>query len=237
MMRLILLAGAAALVAFSASPFAAVAGQAAASRSYPVSGFTAVELASSDDVEVRVGPAFSVQADGPAEILDRLVIERRGDALYIARKPGKSWSWSGKGARVHVTMPRIAAAKLSGSGDMKVDRVAGPRFAAALSGSGDLTIAGMAVDKADFALVGSGDVRASGTAGEMSAALKGSGDLRLGDLVARRAQVALSGSGDIVARVDGPAQVALAGSGDVDLGPGAQCQTIKAGSGSVRCGK
>ncbi len=234
MRGMILVAGAS--LAIIAAAGSGALGQSATSRNFAVAGFTAVELAGSDDVEVRVGPAFSVRAEGPAAVLDRLIIERRGEALWVSREPGR-WSWSGQGARVFVTMPRIAAAKLSGSGNLNVDRVSGPQFAVASKGSGNLRIGALAVDRAEFAAVGSGVVRAAGTAGEINVALKGSGDVDLGGLVARSGQIALSGSGNVRARVNGPAQVALSGSGDVDLGPGARCQVVKAGSGEVRCGK
>src|SRR3546814_16152650 len=38
------------------------------SRSYDVTGFDQVDLRGSDDIDVRVGPAFAIQATGPAAL-------------------------------------------------------------------------------------------------------------------------------------------------------------------------
>ena len=51
------------------------------SRSYSVADFTGVDLRGSDDADVRVGGAFAVRAQGPADMLDQLIIEKKGDTL------------------------------------------------------------------------------------------------------------------------------------------------------------
>ena len=48
------------------------------SRTYDLAGFTAVDLRGSDDVDVKVGPAFSVKAEGGANVLDDLEITVQG---------------------------------------------------------------------------------------------------------------------------------------------------------------
>ena len=52
-------------------PGASAAGTGTA-RTFAVAGFTGVALRGSDDVDVRVGPAFSVRAEGPSAELDKL---------------------------------------------------------------------------------------------------------------------------------------------------------------------
>lgn len=207
------------------------------SRDYDVAGFTAVSLRGSDDVQVRVGPTFSVRAQGPEEVLDRLEIRRDGDTLLVGRKRDAGGWWGGsEGATVFVTMPSIAAATVAGSGDMAVDRAAGPRFRAAVAGSGNLSFGDLRVEDAELSLAGSGDLTGAGTARRLAVKLAGSGDVDARQLTASEANVSLAGSGDVRATVNGPVNVNLVGSGDVELGGAARCTISKRGSGEVRCG-
>lgn len=204
-------------------------------RSYAVGDFTGVELKGADDVDVRVGTAFSVRAEGPSKELDTLRIVKDGDTLDIGRRSGASFGRSDP-VKVFVTLPRLAKAGVGGSGMMTVDRVEGTNFAGSVGGSGNLSIAAMTVDAADLSIAGSGGLMAVGTATALTVNIAGSGDLTAPQLVARRAQVSIAGSGDARAVVDGPAKVNILGSGDVDLGPKAKCEVSKMGSGSVSCG-
>lgn len=207
------------------------------SRSYPVAGFTGIDLRGSDDVDVRVGGAFSVRATGPSEMLDRLRIEKVGDTLRIDRKSDSGFSiGAARDVKILVAMPAIAAATITGSGDMHIDRVTGDAFAGATSGSGGLTIANLATKRLRLSIAGSGDVSATGATGEAAIQVAGSGDVNAADMTATQATVSVQGSGNVQAHVNGPAKVSVMGSGDVDLGDQARCTVAKMGSGEVRCG-
>ncbi|MBB6504776.1 hypothetical protein F4693_001753 [Sphingomonas endophytica] len=207
---------------------------AGATRTYDVRDFSTVKLAGSDDVDVRVGGSFSVRAEGDPQVLDRITVTRDGDRLTISRRRSSSWQ-RGK-ARVFVTLPRLTAASLDGSGDLAIDQVRGGGFDARLAGSGNLRIAQVAADSLALSLAGSGNIATSGQTGQLSLNLAGSGNVDATALVAREAAIKSAGSGSIRATVRGPATVSLVGSGDVDLGGGARCTVRKAGSGTVRCG-
>lgn len=203
-------------------------------RTYAVADFANVDLRGSDDVQVTVGPAFSVRAEGPPGVLGHLKIERDGDTLKIGRRSG-SWSDDGE-ARVLVAMPAIARARIAGSGDMTIDRATGARFTAQVAGSGTLSVRALAVSATDLDIAGSGDIKAAGSAGTLSINIAGSGDVDAPDLRATGATISVAGSGDVRAKVNGRATVNALGSGDVDLGPDARCETRRLGSGEVRCG-
>src|SRR3546814_7459315 len=137
------------------------------SRSYDVTGFDQVDLRGSDDIDVRVGPAFAIQATGPAELLDKLEIVRDGDKLKVGRR-GNSVSWGGDKGReikIMVTMTALRGASVAGPGNLSVDRVEGDDFAASASGSGNLTIGAIKTQSASFSVAGSGDLNAAGTTG------------------------------------------------------------------------
>ncbi|HYN45117.1 MAG TPA: head GIN domain-containing protein [Allosphingosinicella sp.] len=209
-----------------------------AQRSFEVGAFERIDLAGSHDVIVTVGGAPSVRAEGDSGALERLEIGVENGALRIANRSGR-WSWFGgrhRGVTVRVTVPALTAASVSGSGDMRVDRVEGQSFAAAVTGSGALDLPNVRVAEASFALTGSGGIRGAGAARRATVSLTGSGDIDLAGLETADAGIALVGSGDINARATGTAAVDLRGSGDVTVAGPARCTISKSGSGDVRCG-
>jgi hypothetical protein len=206
-------------------------------RTFAVADFTALSLRGSDDVDVRVGTGFSVRAEGPSKELDKLKIERVGDTLRIGRKNRNGFSWgSSDDVKVFVTMPRIAAATIAGSGDMAIDRVEGERFVGDTAGSGGLNIAMLGVREAKLSMAGSGNMTLKGSAERLTIDIAGSGDIDASGVKATAAAVAVMGSGGVRADVTGTATVSVMGSGDVDLGKGAKCSISKMGSGEVTCG-
>jgi hypothetical protein len=207
-----------------------------AKRDFQVGAFDKVSLAGSHNVIVSVGGAPSVRAEGDPKVLDRLDIRVEGGELRIGSRSGISISFkSHRSATIYVTVPSLAAASVSGSGDLKVDRVEGARFAAGIAGSGDIDIAALKVEAAEFEVGGSGDIRAAGTAQSASISLAGSGDLSLEGLETRRAKVAVAGSGDVRVRAMETADISIVGSGDVTLSGSAKCTISKMGSGEARC--
>jgi len=206
------------------------------SRTYQVAGFTGVDLRGSDDADIRVGPAFSVRAEGPSDRLDGLRITKEGDVLRISRKSNAVGWGGGRDVKVFVTMPAIASASIAGSGDMTIDRVDGTSFKGATSGSGDLAVQQIKADSLDLSIAGSGNINAAGAAKQASLSITGSGDIDARGLTVGSADVSIAGSGDVKATVNGHAKVSMMGSGDVDLGGGATCDVSKMGSGEVTCG-
>lgn len=206
-------------------------------RTFAVADFGKVEARGPDDVDVRVGPAFSVRAEGDEEELGKLKIERRGDTLRVGRVTQNGISWNqGKGVKVHVTMPKIAAGSIAGSGDLSIDRVDGGDFEGAIAGSGDLAIAAITARALELSIAGSGGIKAAGSADSARLSIAGSGDIDADKLTTKSADISIAGAGNIGATVNGPAKISIVGSGDVALKGKPQCQTSKMGSGSVRCG-
>lgn len=189
-------------------------------------------------VDIRVGPAWSVRATGPAAAFAnlRVAIERGTLAIEHRYRDGKADLPIERQVHFTITVPRLTGVALGGSGGMTVDRVSGASFDAAVGGSGSLAIGDVAVDRAEVSIGGSGNVTARGSTRSLSINLGGSGSLQAPGLRAASAQVASAGSGRIEATVDGPATVSLVGSGSVDLGPTARCTVTRMGKAQVRCG-
>lgn len=209
---------------------------AGATRTYPVEGFDTVALGAGGDVEVRVGPAYSVTATGAPATLDKVKVERDGDTLKLGWRRGVRWTGGQDKVRYVVTMPRISGADIGGSGNIMIDRVEGDAFEGNIGGSGKLDVRGMRVAKAQFSIGGSGDVSAAGAAQALEINIGGSGDVRATPLRAETAEVSIAGAGRVTATVARTADVTIMGSGDVTIGGGAKCSVTKMGGGTVRCG-
>lgn len=206
-----------------------------ATRSFAANGFTSVDLRGPDDVEVKTGGNFAVTAEGDPSVLDSLDIRVVDGTLRVGRKEGSDWSSrNDRGVKVHVVMPKLQGAAVSGSGNLSADRGEGA-FSGAIAGSGNLRVGELRATDTELSIAGSGDLEVGGTASTLSASIAGSGDIDASRLTASGADVSIAGSGNLRGTVKGQAKVSIVGSGDVELRGGAQCQVSKLGSGEVRC--
>jgi hypothetical protein len=237
-MALVLLSLAATALAQPAAAEEIVGQQQGSATVYHVDRFDSIGLATAATVEVRVGPAWSVQAFGPADALAALLVERKDGTLRLHPRDG--WRASRREldakVRIVVTLPQLSAASVAGSGQMIVDRASGAQVRASIAGSGSLAFGTVAVDELVASIAGSGSITATGTAARLKVHNSGSGNFRGSGLRVADASVSAAGSGSVRTIVQGPATVSLAGSGVVDLGQGAQCSVKSAGSGRVICG-
>ena len=213
----------------------------ATSRNYTVAGFTSVEVAGPYEVQVNTGGNPGVSAKGPRKMIDRLVVEVKGDKLLIHPEEQHGffhmgWHSSGK-VHVDVTVPQLQGATIAGSGDIRVNQVKGDAFEGSVAGSGSLGLDSVDVQTLKLAIAGSGDVKAaSGRAQSAKYDIGGSGGIDAKGLQVETANVSIAGSGSVAAHATGTADVSIMGSGDVDVTGGAKCSISKQGSGSVRCG-
>jgi hypothetical protein len=212
------------------------------SRNYNVGSFSQLELAGHYDVDVKTGSKASVSARGPEKLMDRLVVEVRGDKLLIHPEKDRGWfggmRWkSHDTVQVIVTVPTLSAATLAGSGGIKIDKIQGDKFDGQIAGSGDMNVGAIDVGMLKLGIAGSGGLSAgSGKAKTAEYEIAGSGGVNAGSVAVEQLKVSIAGSGDIKANATGTADVDIMGSGDVEVTGGAKCSVSKAGSGNVRCG-
>ncbi|RYD46192.1 MAG: DUF2807 domain-containing protein, partial [Sphingomonadales bacterium] len=141
------------------------------SRTYAATGFTGVDVGGSDDVDVKIGSAFSVTAEGDPKVLDQLDIQVVNGSLRIKRKDSNGSFFSNDhGARIHVVMPRLNSAGVSGSGDLSIERAEGD-VSAAISGSGNIDIADLKGGLATLSVAGSGNITAKGATEKLAASI------------------------------------------------------------------
>ena len=206
-------------------------------RNYQVREFDRIELAGAYDATVRTGSAVSVHARGSQKAIDNLEVAVEDGALVIRPKKKMSFNW-GKSGKVAltVTVPTLRGAELAGSGDIRIDRVAGNDFDAGIAGSGNLTVGSVEVNSLKMSISGSGNAKAgSGRAKSVAYSIAGSGGIDARGVAAETASVSIAGSGNVDGHATGTASVNIMGSGNVGLTGGAKCTVSKAGSGSARC--
>jgi Putative auto-transporter adhesin, head GIN domain len=209
------------------------------SRNYQVGNFQQIEVAGPYDVEVRTGANPGVSARGSQNLLERTIVEVRGNKLIIHPQEHRGWfnfGWSTHGkADFTVTVPQLNGATIAGSGDIKVDKIQGDRFEGTVAGSGGINVAALDVQWLKLSIAGSGGVKGAGKAQSAEYEIAGSGDVDAGAIQSQQAKVSIAGSGSVRAHASGTADVEIMGSGDVEVSGGAKCNVSKAGSGSVRC--
>jgi len=212
----------------------------AATRAIPVPGFERLRVEGPYTVRVRTGSHVSVNASGPQDSIDKLIVESRGRTLVVTTKKGWSWNpihWgSGGKVTVDITVPTLEAAELTGPGNLTIDTIRAEAFTAALSGPGDLTVAHLDTSRLKIALTGPGDLSVTGKTGRADASLTGPGDVHAGGLAVDQLSASLTGPGTMRIGPTRVANVSLTGPGDVILAGKPSCTVKKIGPGSVRCG-
>ena len=210
------------------------------SRNYQVGGFQQIEVAGPYDVQVHTGANPSVSAQGSQKLLERTVVEVKGDKLVIHPQHHNGWFSfdfsSNRGAKFNVTVPQLSGATIAGSGDIHIDNVRGDRFEGDVAGSGGLNIDNVAVQALKLSIAGSGDVKAgAGSAQSADYGITGSGGIDGGGVTVQQLKASIAGSGDVKARATGAADISIMGSGDVEVTGGAKCSVSKHGSGDAHC--
>ncbi len=207
-------------------------------RTFQVGAFQSIEVAGPYEVEVRTGGAPSVRASGPEKLIERLVVEVKGDRLLIhpRKENGINWSASRGTAKIQVTALTLRAAAIAGSGGITVDKISGDRFEGSIAGSGNLRLPSLDVQSLKLSIGGSGSVEAGqGQARNAEYSIAGSGGIETPAVRTESASISIAGSGSVNGLATGTADVSIMGSGDVNLTGGAKCTVSKMGSGNVRC--
>jgi len=201
--------------------------------------FTQIDATGPDNVAVTIGNGFAVRADGDAKAVADLDIRVKDGKLVIGRKSKGNWTWGrkdgDKGATVHVTMPAISAAALTGAGDFDLDKAQGDRLDLALTGAGDFRIGAVALKTLNADITGAGSIKIAGAADTAKLSITGVGDIDAAALKVGSADIDVLGAGDIDIASDGRVAISIMGPGDVTVKGKAQCTTSGTGPGEARC--
>lgn len=198
-----------------------------------VGAFERIKVKGSMDVNVSVGNERSVKVIADSDIIDHVRTDVTDGELVIGLKDkGHHWSRIDR-LQVVVSVPKLTAANLTGSGDLTIDDIAAETFDLVLKGSGDAIIEDADVVTMRTRLQGSGDIELAGSCKTLSVTLQGSGDVEAEDFKCEIAQIELRGSGDVEAYASETADVEIRGSGDVYVRGNPSMNSRVRGSGEV----
>lgn len=219
----------------SASATPATPGSTESTREFSVGTFTEVRLAAHFAVVITIGSPTSVRAQGDPAALDLLDIRTEGDALIATVKPNVQWPAYAH-VTVSVTTPSLTAARLSGSGQIRIGSLQTDALSIDQSGAGEIEAPELTVGRLEISSSGSGKIDAAGTADDADIRLVGSGETELETLTVKRAVVSMAGSGSLTINATETVRGSTAGSGEIEVTGGAECSISSVGSGDVTCG-
>ncbi|MGB8213673.1 MAG: head GIN domain-containing protein [Anaerolineales bacterium] len=192
------------------------------SETRAVSGFTSVTLAGIGDVYLTQGDIESVRIEAEDNLIPYFETAVQGDTLMIGIKDqyASISLLPTQPVKFYVTLPKVTAITLAGSGNIFAGTLQTSDFDIALLGSGNIAAGSLAAANLDIHLNGSGNI----TLGTVSADVvtenvAGSGDIQVDTLAARTVTTKTTGSGNISigGKVTDQSAVIL-GSGDYRAG-------------------
>ena len=154
-------------------------------RTYDYTDFRGVEVDGQWQVTIERGDAWRISVEMPAEVVDRVSVERDGDALEL----DYLGPWFGDfgeddALRATITMPALESLDLSGATQLSFSGFEGGTLSLDASGAGEIR----------------------GSASRFDALLldmSGFGNIELGDVAVTNADVDLSGFGNVTLRMAG----------------------------------
>lgn len=198
-----------------------------------------VKLSGPYRVEITVGGAPGLVAEGDADAMAQLDVQVQGDRLDILhRDPAWTWTKPGIPATIRLTVPALSEAVLAGDGSIAVDKVARETFGASLSGNGSIDIGSIETDMASFDVGGAeqtGRITARGHTRAIVLTVEGAGRIEAGDVTSTDANVSLLGPGSVDLTARREAVINLIGPGEVRLKGGALCHSYVEGGGKAHC--
>jgi hypothetical protein len=230
---LLLGAGVASLVAGCGATGPTVRGSGVvASEARAISGFHSIDLAGFGDVRVEQTGGESVTVEAEDNLLPLLVTTVDNGRLRLGVKDNVNVRPT-RPVVFHVTVDRLEAASVSGSGDITVTALKTRKLSAHTSGSGSVKVDALETERVDGHISGSGSARLAGRADDASLSVSGSGSYHAAGLQCRSASITISGSGSATVNATRELTVDVSGSGSVQYLGAPQISTHVSGSGSV----
>jgi hypothetical protein len=127
-----------------------------------VDAFSAIELAGMMAVEVRIGPATTVDVQGEPQLAKLISTTVKKGSLIIDTPDDFAKRLEGHDTnklKVVITMPALTAVAITGTGAMEVEGLAQKSFNASIPGTGSLELTGKA-DTFRLSIPGTGEVKA-----------------------------------------------------------------------------
>lgn len=168
-------------------------------QTFDFKDFDRVSVSGVYEVDIEVGPSFSISLSGPEKEMDNVKVYTENGTLHLARKNKNERKKNNnqKGIDATITLPDLEGMKVSGVA------------------SGDITN----VDAEDFDLKVSGvaEVEIEGSCNNLTARVSGVGELDAKDFECKDVDVTLSGVGEVTVFASESVDVKASGVGDVQV--------------------
>ncbi|WP_443925182.1 head GIN domain-containing protein [Prevotella sp.] len=201
--------------------------------------FSKVDASGSVDIEFVQGKEQAMRIEGPKQLVDNIVVEKKGETLYVSYKSNSVISFFDDDVTLYIYSPDLTEVNLRGSCSFDVKGALDTdNLKVSVMGSGEADFDSIVCDAINFEVRGSGDIGAKRIDTKNAVAnVFGSGDLDFDFLKADNVQFAVSGSGDLDAMLSQvkTMQLNVVGSGDMDI-KAQNCgvaNCTSAGSGSI----
>jgi len=176
-----------------------------------VAQFSRLDLVGNSQVTVTVGGRQSVVVHADRQLISHVTTRVAGGTLTIA---GTASSTSSTSISVEVSVPSLAALKLSGNGEISVSGIRAPRLTVAISGDGLLY--------------------GVGSTSQLDVTISGNGTAQLTHLVAGNVHAIVDGAGVIEVTATASLDAAIPGDGAIIYGGNPlQVTASVTGTGSV----
>jgi len=168
-------------------------------ETFDLAGFDGIEITGVYELDVNVGPDFSVVLTGSPEEMGRVEASVKDGALVLdqSRPDRGKRRWRQHGVTAVITLPVLSEIDVSGVIDGEVSGIDAEAF------------------DADFSGVGS--VEFSGSCGHLRADISGIGEFDARDLKCKTADVTVSGIGDASIYASEEIDISVSGIGSVDI--------------------
>jgi hypothetical protein len=125
------------------------------SETREVDPFSRIVMGAEAEVVVAIGEEQQVTVRGDDNLVGDIGTAVEGDTLEISQPDNVDFEPKA-GLVVEISMPELAAAEVSGAGNMSMDDVQGESFRAEVSGAGNLQATGR-VDRVEAEVSGAGE--------------------------------------------------------------------------------
>ena len=170
-------------------------------KTYDLGGFDKISVAGVYDLDVRVGPKFSIELSGSEYEMSLVELSVKDGVLHLNRRErkhgDKRWGKNNDGVDATITMPALNGLEVSGVVDADIVGIDAKTFAVDISGVGDVDL--------------------DGDCGAMEAHVSGVGELDAKKLECKSVDINMSGVGDADVFASKEVDAHVSGMGDIDV--------------------
>ena len=203
-----------------------------AQQSRNLRNFDSIDLRISAHVALTQNPNYSLSIDASQRLL-RQIVTRVVNRTLIIDMPGNYSNYNERIA-LSISAPQFKNLSISGSGNMKINRLQGNHLNINISGSGNFEASRATLASCFVAVSGSGNVDLVGTSNFIDVSLSGSGHVDADQMRTSDAKARISGSGNVSFYATHRLNAIIAGSGNVFYRGNPSINQNLQGSGAVR---